>query len=107
MTPDQLENGYWQAYGRFYEWGNILKGAMTKESAGALRHIAYAGGWKKFEWVWHALIRMKQVALGLPLLERALDLTRPPRLAAKKFDEDHACGPAPAFVAQPRDSSSP
>ena len=31
---------------------------------GALRHIAYAGGWKKFEWVWHTLIRMKQVARG-------------------------------------------
>ena len=50
---------------------------MTKETAGALRHLAYAGGWKKFEWVWHALIRMKQVTRGLPLLERALDLTRP------------------------------
>jgi radical SAM superfamily enzyme YgiQ (UPF0313 family) len=79
MTPGQLEYGYRHAYGRFYEWGNILKGAMTKETAGALRHIAYAGGWKKFEWVWHALIRMKQVTLGLPLLERALDLTRAPR----------------------------
>lgn len=77
LTPDQLENGYWHAYERFYQWGNILRGARGKDLPGALRHIAYAGGWKKFEWVWHSLIRMKQVARGLPLLEKALDLTRP------------------------------
>lgn len=74
LTPEQLENGYWHAYDRFYQWNNILRGAMTKETAGALRHLAYTGGWKKFEWLWHALIRMKQVTRGLPLLERALDL---------------------------------
>lgn len=86
---------------RFYEWGNILKGAMTKESAGALRHIAYAGGWKKFEWVWHALIRMKQVALGLPLLERALDLTRPPRPVVGERGEEHAPDPVPGLPPSP------
>ena len=82
MSPAQLEEGYWRAYREFYRWDNILKGAAVKDAASALRHIAYAGGWKKFEWVWHALIRMKQVALGLPLLERALDLTKP-RLRAE------------------------
>ncbi len=42
-----------------------------------MRHIAYAGGWKKFEWAWHTLIQMKQVTRGLPLLKKALDLTLP------------------------------
>ena len=74
MTPQQLENGYHHAYQRFYQWRNIFSGAMTKDAVGALRHLAYAGGWKKFEWLWHALIRAKQVTRGLPLLERALDL---------------------------------
>jgi radical SAM superfamily enzyme YgiQ (UPF0313 family) len=94
MSGEQLETGYWHAYDRFYEWGNILKGALTKDSAGALRHLAYAGGWKKFEWVWHTLIRMKQVTRGLPLLERALDLTRPtkPETTAEPF----AANAAPA-----------
>lgn len=81
MTPTQLETGYRHAYERFYQWSNILRGALTKEPAGALRHLAYAGGWKKFEWLWHALIRMRQVTLGLPLLERALDLGRQNKLS--------------------------
>ena len=78
MTAGQLESGYRQAYHRFYQWSSIFRGALTKDAAGILRHLAYSGGWKKFEWVWHALIRMKQVARGLPLLERALDLGRQP-----------------------------
>jgi radical SAM superfamily enzyme YgiQ (UPF0313 family) len=86
LTPEQLESGYRHAYDRFYQWPNILRGALTKEPAQALRHLAYAGGWKKFEWLWHALIRMKQVTRGLPLLERALDLARP-RPPAAVFSE--------------------
>jgi radical SAM superfamily enzyme YgiQ (UPF0313 family) len=82
LTARQLETGYRHAYQRFYQWRNILRGALTKEPAGALRHLAYAGGWKKFEWLWHALIRMRQVTRGLPLLERAMDLARPRRDAA-------------------------
>ena len=74
MTPAQLEAGYRRAYDRFYQWRNILRGAMTQDAPGALRHLAYAVGWKKFEWLWHALIRARQVTRGLPLLERALDL---------------------------------
>ncbi len=77
LSPSQLETGYRHAYRRFYQWRNILQGARAKAPAAALRHLAYAGGWKKFEWLWHALIRMKQVTRGLPLLERALDFARP------------------------------
>jgi radical SAM superfamily enzyme YgiQ (UPF0313 family) len=80
MTAEELEAGYWQAYDRFYQWSSIFQGAATKNLAGALRHVAYAGGWKKFEWVWHALIQMKQVTCGLPMLERALDLGGPREL---------------------------
>jgi hypothetical protein len=58
--------------------------------AGALRHLAYAGGWKKFEWLWHALIRMKQVTRGLPLLEKALDLGGKKKYAAvENFNIHH------------------
>ncbi|GAB3972932.1 hypothetical protein [Plantactinospora veratri] len=34
--------------------------------------MAYAGGWKKFEPAWHAVIRAGQVLHALPLLEAVL-----------------------------------
>ena len=53
---------------------DYLDGALGHEGfADGLRHLTYAAGWKKFEWLWHLLIRCKQVSLGLPLLERSLD----------------------------------
>ena len=53
MTPGELEDGYWRAYRRFYR----------------ARHLTYAGGWKKFEPLWHLLIRTGQVTRAPPLLE--------------------------------------
>jgi radical SAM superfamily enzyme YgiQ (UPF0313 family) len=73
MSPEALEAGYWRAYRDFYRWGAILKGASTKETAvGALRHLAYAGGWKKLEPMWDAVIRLRHVAFLRPALEAVL-----------------------------------
>jgi hypothetical protein len=36
------------------------------------RHLAYAGGWKKFEPVWDLAIRGNQVLRALPVLEGVL-----------------------------------
>ena len=73
MTAETLEQGYWQAYRDFYRWSAILKGAWTKENAiGKLRHLAYAGGWKKFEPMWDWVIRTKRVSNMLPMLEAIL-----------------------------------
>jgi hypothetical protein len=72
MTPRQLEDGYWRAYESFCRWPNIWRGAKDKPGRDRLRHLAYAGGWKKFEPLWDALIRSKQVLRALPLLERTL-----------------------------------
>jgi radical SAM superfamily enzyme YgiQ (UPF0313 family) len=73
LTPEQLETGYWRAYRDFYRWGALWRGAATKPALGdRLRHLAYAGGWKKFEPVWDVLIRSGQVLHALPLLEGAL-----------------------------------
>ena len=38
-----------------------------------LRHLAYAGGWKKFEPLWDLAIRSRHVNAMLPALERTLD----------------------------------
>jgi radical SAM superfamily enzyme YgiQ (UPF0313 family) len=73
MTAEQLEEGYRRAYRDFYRWGSILRGARTKPAPrGKARHVAYAGGWKKFEPLWDAVIRAKRVGRGLPVLEAIL-----------------------------------
>jgi radical SAM superfamily enzyme YgiQ (UPF0313 family) len=74
MTPEVLEAGYWQAYRDFYRWSAIFQGAWSKpDLPGRLRHLAYAGGWKKFEPLWDLVIRLKRVSNFLPLLERLLE----------------------------------
>jgi radical SAM superfamily enzyme YgiQ (UPF0313 family) len=73
MTAETLEAGYWRAYRDFYRWGSILRGAWTKETVGGrLRHVAYAGGWKKFEPLWDFVIKTRRVCRLLPVLESVL-----------------------------------
>lgn len=73
LTVEQLENGYWQAYRDFYRWGSIWRGAATKPDwIGRARHLAYAGGWKKFEPLWDWIIRARRATQMLPLLETIL-----------------------------------
>jgi radical SAM superfamily enzyme YgiQ (UPF0313 family) len=73
LSPEKLEAGYWQAYRDFYRWGSIFKSAAAHtRPIDQLRHIAYAGGWKKFEPLWDAVIRARRVSRTLPLLENVL-----------------------------------
>jgi radical SAM superfamily enzyme YgiQ (UPF0313 family) len=73
MSPQALEAGYWRAYRDFYRWGSIFRSAWVQEHPLAkLRHLAYAGGWKKFEPLWDWVIRAKRVSNFLPLLEAVL-----------------------------------
>jgi len=73
LTAEQLENGYWHAYKQFYTWQNLFKSAAVKPDTRArMRHLAYAGGWKKFEPVWDLIIRTRQVTRMLPMLETVL-----------------------------------
>ena len=44
----------------------------SRRCASRLRHVAYAGGWKKFEPIWDLVIRARQVIHVLPLLETVL-----------------------------------
>ncbi|MCB0117257.1 MAG: hypothetical protein KDD84_24325, partial [Caldilineaceae bacterium] len=73
ISPQALEAGYWRAYEDFYRWGSILRGASSKPSlAGKLRHVGYAGGWKKLEPLWDWVIRARRVNQLLPMLEALL-----------------------------------
>jgi radical SAM superfamily enzyme YgiQ (UPF0313 family) len=73
LTPEALKSGYDWAYREFYRWSSIARGALAH---GSLKHQAkhffYAAGWKKFEGLWDAVIRMKQLPAMTPLLERVL-----------------------------------
>jgi len=74
LRPQELEEGYWEAYEGFYRWGSILRGARTKPTLlKSLRHVAYAGAWKKLEPLWDLIIRARQVNRVLPFLEAVLD----------------------------------
>jgi radical SAM superfamily enzyme YgiQ (UPF0313 family) len=74
LSPETLERGYWGAYRDFYRWGNIFRGACTKQTwLARLQHLAYAAGWKKFEPLWDFVIRTGQVARMIPLLETLLE----------------------------------
>jgi radical SAM superfamily enzyme YgiQ (UPF0313 family) len=73
LTAEGLEAGYWRAYRDFYRWGSIFKSSQAHSNTiEQLRHIAYAGGWKKFEPMWDWVIRAKRVTNLLPVLETVL-----------------------------------
>jgi radical SAM superfamily enzyme YgiQ (UPF0313 family) len=90
MPADTLERGYWRAYRDFYRWSAIARGAASHGTVGAaIRHAAYAGGWKKCEPLWDLVIRARRVGLMLPLLETVLDgrpAGRPPRTSMESRD---------------------
>jgi hypothetical protein len=68
-----LEAGYWRAYKDFYLWKNILRSSRAHtQFSDQLRHLAYSGGWKKFEPMWDWVIRAKRVTQLLPVLESVL-----------------------------------
>jgi radical SAM superfamily enzyme YgiQ (UPF0313 family) len=82
MSPEQLEEGYWEAYRMFYRWGSIFQSAFVQEGwKERVRHLAYAGGWKKFEPFWDWAIRLKRVGSLLPMLERILASDDPSKMA--------------------------
>jgi radical SAM superfamily enzyme YgiQ (UPF0313 family) len=73
LTAEKLEAGYWHAYREFYRWHNIVQSSQAHQGiADQIRHLAYAGGWKKFEPLWDWVIRAKRVANFLPVLETVL-----------------------------------
>lgn len=82
LTPEELKEGYDWSYKEFYSWTNILKGSLNHEvPKHQLKHLLYAGGWKKFEPLWNFIIKTKGLNQMLPLLEAILskvkDKTQP------------------------------
>jgi radical SAM superfamily enzyme YgiQ (UPF0313 family) len=96
MSAEVLENGYWKAYRDFYGWSNIIQSALAHEDLrDRLRHLAYAGGWKKFEPAWDWIIRAKRVTNLLPALESILGATRIRRAKSLQVENQANRSPAP------------
>ena len=78
MAPETLKAGYDRAYCDFYRWANIARGAATHESLKhQAKHFFYSAGWKKFELLWHAVIKARRLAGMTPVLEAVLSKTSP------------------------------
>ena len=73
LSPQALKDGYDWAYREFYRWSSIASASFThgtrKHQA---KHFAYAAGWKKFEFLWNAIIRARQLGVMTPMLEAVL-----------------------------------
>ncbi|OON70603.1 B12-binding domain-containing radical SAM protein [Hymenobacter sp. CRA2] len=77
LTAEQLKAGYDWAYEEFYSWRNILAGSLTHDDLKhKLKHLAYAGGWKRFEPLWNFMIKTRQLHSMRPLLEAILARVR-------------------------------
>ncbi len=78
LSAKQLTEGYNSAYRNFYSWSNIAKASMQHDNLKhALKHFAYAGGWKKFEPLWNFIIKTRGLNNMLPLLESILSKVKP------------------------------
>ncbi|MBP7147234.1 MAG: B12-binding domain-containing radical SAM protein [Acidobacteria bacterium] len=77
MRPEQLERGYHRASREFYRWSSIFRGAAAHADwRSSLRHLAYAGGWKKCEALWDPIISFGVIGWARPLLEAVLATAR-------------------------------
>ena len=73
LTPERLKQGYDWAYREFYRWSSIARGSLSHGSVKhKAKHFFYAAGWKKFEPLWDAVIRARQLRIMTPLLEGVL-----------------------------------
>jgi len=73
LTPENLKNGYDWAYREFYRWSSIARASLSHDSMKhQAKHFFYAAGWKKFEPLWDAVIRARQLRVMTPLLEAVL-----------------------------------
>ena len=110
LTPGQLKDGYDWAYREFYRWPSIVRASISHGSAKhRAKHFFYAAGWKKFERLWHAAIRARQLPAMTPLLEGVLSKvtrTRPDWPAGTPGPRFVSSGVAATSIAHDSSSAS-
>src|SRR5262249_51196396 len=73
LTAERLKHGYDWAYREFYRWSSIARASRAHDAIKhQAKHFFYAAGWKKFEPLWDAVIRARQLRMMTPLLEAVL-----------------------------------
>jgi radical SAM superfamily enzyme YgiQ (UPF0313 family) len=73
LRAEALKEGYDWAYREFYRWSSIAAASFTHGTVKhQVKHFAYAAGWKKFEFLWNAIIRARQLRVMTPMLEAVL-----------------------------------
>jgi len=73
ITKQKMEDGYNSAYREFYRWSNIFTGSKQHEQIGMkLKHLTYAGAWKKFEPVWNYVVKHQLFKSARKILECTL-----------------------------------
>ncbi len=106
MTAAELEAGYEWAYAAFYTWSSIIRSSLYHGSIRhQLKHLFYAGGWKKFEPLWNMVIQMRRLSLMTPLLEGVLSRVTKNAVSSKEVAADHPDrnepdGPTPSGIPQ-------
>jgi radical SAM superfamily enzyme YgiQ (UPF0313 family) len=84
LTAERLKEGYDWAYAEFYRWAAIARASLSHGSIKhQAKHFFYAAGWKKFEPLWDAVIRARQLPIMTPLLEAVLSRVTSERAAAE------------------------
>lgn len=73
ISKEKMENGYKNAYREFYRWSNIITGCKHHEQIGmSLKHLTYAGAWKKFEPIWNYIVKHQLFESARKVLEYTL-----------------------------------
>ena len=86
LTPAALKEGYDWAYREFYRWPSIVRGSLTHASMKhRAKHFFYAAGWKKFERLWDAVIRARELRKMTPVLEGVLSKVTADERTARSF----------------------
>jgi radical SAM superfamily enzyme YgiQ (UPF0313 family) len=99
LTPAALKTGYDWAYREFYRWSSIAQASLSHGSVKhQAKHFFYAAGWKKFEPLWDAVIRARQLRTMTPLLESVL--SKVTATSGRTLDSDPRCRPVPAAAAE-------
>jgi len=94
MTARVLEAGHRRAYRDFYRWDNVFKSARVEPAlADRLRHLLYAGGWRKLEPMWNVMIKLGLLGRMMPLLESLLA-----GFGRYRSERAAAAGPEPALL---------
>jgi radical SAM superfamily enzyme YgiQ (UPF0313 family) len=88
MSAAVLKAGYDNAYRQFYSWSAIVRSSLFHGTARhKLKHFFYAGGWKKFEPIWNAVIQLRRLGLMTPLLEAILSKVSRQEALLPQYDE--------------------